>query len=354
MSRRVRQDEPGAWHHVMNRGIARRSIVENRRDARYFLSQLARAIRAGWFEVHAYTILTTHFHMLIKSTTGEMWRGMRRLENGYVRWFNRAHRRDGSLLRGRFYSKRIESDHYWKTVVRYIDLNAVSARISFGKGIYPYCSAYHYARSSGPPWLSRYEVESMVRCISRNQTYRSSDYVTYFGTGLSSVESKLVEARHNLGIEDQASLDDLIGAAPNKVRAWMKRKALLADGTSPGLPIAEPNTLLKVIFDRLEDAPTRQVKLNGKQRDSALFIKAGLLRWACGITFQEIADRLGCSTSTAHQWVRYHSLLMSRIKDYLECSASIIEETISRDWNDSKPIRIQPHQEDMKELFPKN
>jgi hypothetical protein len=52
----------------MNRGISRRTVFEDVCDVRYFLSCLARAIRAGWIEVHAYCLMTTHFHLFVRST----------------------------------------------------------------------------------------------------------------------------------------------------------------------------------------------------------------------------------------------------------------------------------------------
>ena len=70
MARRPRLDCEGAWHHVMNRGIARRPIFEGRGDIRFFLSRVARAVRRGELEVHAYCVLPTHFHMLVRSPAG--------------------------------------------------------------------------------------------------------------------------------------------------------------------------------------------------------------------------------------------------------------------------------------------
>ena len=51
MPRRPRYDAPGRLHHVMNRGIARRTVFETRADIRYFLALLAREVRAGRLEV---------------------------------------------------------------------------------------------------------------------------------------------------------------------------------------------------------------------------------------------------------------------------------------------------------------
>ena len=61
MARRSREDEPGSWHHVTNRALARRSFFEARADIRMFLSGVARAMRRGQIEVHAWCVLTTHF-----------------------------------------------------------------------------------------------------------------------------------------------------------------------------------------------------------------------------------------------------------------------------------------------------
>jgi len=65
----------------MNRGIARRTVFENQRDVRFFLSRLARAVRAGWIEVHAYCVRTTHFHLLVQSQDPGLSRTMQRVLN---------------------------------------------------------------------------------------------------------------------------------------------------------------------------------------------------------------------------------------------------------------------------------
>ena len=45
MVRADRRDTPGSWHHVVNRGVARRSVFEDRADFRFFLPRLARVGR---------------------------------------------------------------------------------------------------------------------------------------------------------------------------------------------------------------------------------------------------------------------------------------------------------------------
>src|SRR5438552_17254877 len=108
----ARHDAPGSLHHIFNRGIARRTVFETRRDARYFLSLLAREVRRGAIRVHAYALMTTHFHLLLESVRGEISESIRRVCVEYVRWFNRLRRRDGALFRGRFGSRRVASERY--------------------------------------------------------------------------------------------------------------------------------------------------------------------------------------------------------------------------------------------------
>ena len=94
---RHRTESPGAWHHVMNHGVARRMVIEGRRDAGEFLVGVRRVVEEGLLEVHAYCLMGTHFHMLVRSPRGELSRAMMLVQNLYARWFNRGRRRDGPL-----------------------------------------------------------------------------------------------------------------------------------------------------------------------------------------------------------------------------------------------------------------
>jgi len=332
MAQRERFDEPWAWHHVMNRGLARRTIAETRRDARYFLSRLARAVRAGWFEVHAYSLLNTHFHLLLRSPRGEMWRGMRLFQNGYVRWFNRMRQRDGSLLRGRFRSKRIRSNTYWRTVVRYIDQNAASARISHHGTAYPYSSAYHYLRASGPPWLTRDEVEDVVRSCYIKVGYKPSAYRTFFGTPLEKIEDRLIDARMTSNIEGRDPLDELMNAAPSKVRAWMMKKANLADGTEAGFPLAAPQTIARKLLGYAAGSPAWNLTIEGKNLDGWKPMLAGLLRCSCGLTYSQIAGYCQCSDSTIRGRLQRHTLLMRSGGEYADKAAIVLASSMRKSW----------------------
>ena len=81
MGQRVRSDYPGALHHVINRGMARRPLFEGRAEARYFLAQLARQVRFGRLEIIAYSLMTSHFHLFVRCSVGELSEALRQATN---------------------------------------------------------------------------------------------------------------------------------------------------------------------------------------------------------------------------------------------------------------------------------
>ena len=163
MPRAPRNDEPGAWFHVMNRALARRTAFPDRRSIRIFPALLATSVRSSRMEIHAFTMMSTHYHLLVRSPIGEMSEAMRRTQNLYVRWFNRQLRRDGPLFRGRFLSKRIDSLDYRRAVVRYIAANAVAARLFPRSEDYPFASAAHHIEGKTPAWLQSEWISGEAR-----------------------------------------------------------------------------------------------------------------------------------------------------------------------------------------------
>ena len=333
MSQRYRFDERGAWLHAMNRGVARRTIFESRADMRFFLACLAKAVRAGWFEVHAYALLATHFHLLLRSLVGESWRGLRLVQNAYARRFNTQRRRDGPLFRGRFCSKRIRSDRYWMTVVRYIDQNAPSAGLVGCPELWPFGSAADYlGRSRGPPWLERSVIESVAAGGSGEgvdpETYRS-----LFSSPLSDLQRSAVERRLQSSADVDDAFDDLVGAAPPRVAAWMRRKALLADGTSPGVPVVQAASLEAALAERCPIPRGTSEPSDGALSREWTAVRAGFLRHCAGATYREIALRLGCSEAAAHGRVRAFSGVVERARPCAQMAVDGLVATLAADWS---------------------
>lgn len=312
MGRHARFDEPGAWHHVMNRGIAKRTLFENELDIRTFLSRLALTVRAGKLEVHAYCVLTTHFHLLLRSPDEQLSEALQFIQNSYSRWFNRSRKRDGPLYRGRFRSKRVDSEEYRLHLVSYIDDNAVQAGLAETPAAYPHASAYFYAQSEGPIWLERNWVEAVVKRLARANSYEPGAYAKTFGVPLPEGLRRLVERRIELQSAGMDPLDDLIGAAPLSVLEWMRRKARLADGTEVGLPVCDGADVGVIVADERTRVGAWLLDGPGRRSDGWKVLEVALLRQLCGATLAEAGERTGTTINGAHKRFARHQLALEK------------------------------------------
>ena len=122
-------------------------------------------------------------------------------------------------------------------------------------------------------------------------------------------------------------LDELVSAAPAQVVDWMRRKARLADGTSPGLPVASVSSVAAAV----EGIEIEACDLG--RRSPTTVLLAGLVRELAGARIDEIADLIGCSSSAAARYVRLHrGLLQSEAEaDYQRRAGEAAQRALA-DW----------------------
>ncbi|QDU85082.1 Transposase IS200 like protein [Planctomycetes bacterium Pla163] len=323
MARTPRYDAPGLWHHVYNRGIARRPIFETVRDKRAFLAALAWQVRRGTLEVHAFSILATHYHLLIRSPDGSLSAAMQWVQTSYSRYFNRRRKRDGALVRGRFGSKLVEGGTYRRNLVRYIDNNVVVAGIGDDPCNYPFGSAWHYARSRGAPWLERSWVESDQMRRDELEAFSPKRYRERACAGIpdsvrESIERRVRGRRHERGTEE--SLDRPAGRVVERLR----RSANIADGGTAWLPLTSLPALVAEVDRVSASAASGDELLRGS-------LLVGLGRQLVGATQLELATRLDISISTCR---RLASVFGERLTTDLAYSALVesVVRTLQADW----------------------
>lgn len=113
----------------MNRGVNHQSIFSEEMDYEYFLEILRKTKELYPFEIHAYCLMTNHYHLLIETKDDEIWKIMKMINLFYVRYYNTKYQRDGTLFRGRYKSCCINNDTYFLQTSRYICLNPVKAKM---------------------------------------------------------------------------------------------------------------------------------------------------------------------------------------------------------------------------------
>jgi putative transposase len=160
MARPLRIEYPGAIYHVLSRGDRREAIVKDNADRTLFLDILGRTCgRTGW-EIHAYCLMSNHFHLVVETPRSNLSAGMQWLLGSYTQGFNRRHRLSGHLFGGRYKALLVDGRQgtYFRQVCDYVHLNPVRAGMIGSEAAVPSyplssCAAYLRAKSKRPAWL---------------------------------------------------------------------------------------------------------------------------------------------------------------------------------------------------------
>lgn len=123
MARPLRLVYPGALYHITARGNERKEIFRSDDDRSAFLSILAQAVERYRLILHAYVLMSNHYHLLLETEEGNLPLAIRHLNGLYTGYFNRSHRRVGHLFQGRYKAILIEKESYLLELSRYIHLN---------------------------------------------------------------------------------------------------------------------------------------------------------------------------------------------------------------------------------------
>ena len=145
MARLPRLTVPGYPHHIIQRGNNRQPVFAVDADYETLLSMLDEHAREKSVALHAYVLMSNHFHLLATPETADgIPQMMQAVGRRYVRYFNQRQARTGTLWEGRYRSTLIQAERYLVACMVYMDLNPVRARMVASPIDYPWSSHRHY------------------------------------------------------------------------------------------------------------------------------------------------------------------------------------------------------------------
>ncbi len=150
MPRRPRIDLAG-YHHVINHGVNRSDIFVEDNDYEVFLGIVCKACKAYGVVLHDYCLMSNHFHLLVETCRENLSLFMKHINSNYAIYANKKQKRSGHFWQGRFYSRYINSEAYYYTLIRYIEQNPIEAGLASRVGEYPYTLAALIANGQTPP-----------------------------------------------------------------------------------------------------------------------------------------------------------------------------------------------------------
>lgn len=208
-----------SYYHLYNRGVEKRIIFKDKADYKVFLSYLknylsppvdisqlrettnikdpnlivlAKSLKNYCKEISllAYCLMPNHFHLLIKQkerTSVASFMGS--LGTRYTMYFNKRHKRIGTLFQGTYKAAIVKKDEYLVHLSRYIHINPMKRNRSL---VNSYSSYADYLRLRNTSWVNPKPVLDFFRRekifgLKRTNTYKYfvekhiSDYAALLG-----------------------------------------------------------------------------------------------------------------------------------------------------------------------------
>jgi len=143
MPRKKRIKIPG-YYHIVSRGVERRNIFLEPKDYDKFLELLVDMKKIYNIKIHAYCLMTNHYHILLETIDENISDAIKYLNSFYSIYFNKEYKRVGHLWQGRFSSYFLYDDaHFW-IVAKYIERNPIKAKMVDNIDRYKYQSFYQW------------------------------------------------------------------------------------------------------------------------------------------------------------------------------------------------------------------
>lgn len=156
MARKPRFEFEGAIYHIISRGNDRKDVFEGRSAAAFEKTIFETCEKCGW-RLHAYVIMSNHYHMALETPGANLVDGMRWLQGTFGNRLNACRKERGQVFQSRYKSLVIEEGRSLLGLVNYIHLNPVRA------GMVPLDSLREYASSSFPKFFEKRVKEPLVR-----------------------------------------------------------------------------------------------------------------------------------------------------------------------------------------------
>ncbi|MGF1449369.1 MAG: transposase [Opitutales bacterium] len=152
MARAPRIVFPGADYHVLSRGNYRKDLFTADVHGAAFLKTLLLLCQERGWRLHAYAVMSNHFHLCLRTPQADLPEGMQWLLSTFAARFNRFRGVTGHVFQGRYKALVIEPGPHLLRVVDYIHLNPVRAEVVSLQRLCAHrlCSYGRFAREQDP------------------------------------------------------------------------------------------------------------------------------------------------------------------------------------------------------------
>lgn len=299
MGRSLRIEYPGAYYHVTSRGNERKDVFKSQKDREQFLQYLESAVNRYGAVIHAYCLMSNHYHLLLETPAGNVSKIMQHINGAYTNYFNVKRKRSGHLFQGRYKAIVIEADEYAQHLSRYIHLNPVRTSMVDRPEEYRWSSYLEY-----------------VGIRKRPQWLETSLILDYFGKGDERFGNYRKFVEELLGRDYESPLSAVVAAT------ILGSESFVSDLTERHVDGKQHDRELAAAR-KLMTKPSLQTILEGVQgisTSSRITKNAGI--YLChrysGAGLKEIGEQFGIKESAVSQSSRRFAQVLERDKELLK------------------------------------
>jgi REP element-mobilizing transposase RayT len=140
MAYKPRIELAGGYYHASCKAVDDIVIFRDELDRYSFLQLLEKELQRTAWSLLEYTVMSTHYHFVLRLREPTLSSGFQHLNGSYARWFNKRYGRRGAAWSARYDSRLLESDGHLREALRYDARNAVRAGICDRPEDWPWCS----------------------------------------------------------------------------------------------------------------------------------------------------------------------------------------------------------------------
>ena len=164
MGRAPRADEAGGIYHALNRGNARQPIFFKDADYEAFERIIAEGLLKFPIDLIAYQWMKNHWHMVLSPhENGGMGQFLRWVTLTHTQRYHAHHKTAGygHVYQGRFKSFPVQADEHFHVVCRYVERNALTARLVKKAEDYRWGSLYSWLGGDCPVELASWPIRRL-------------------------------------------------------------------------------------------------------------------------------------------------------------------------------------------------
>jgi len=178
MSRPLRISFDNAVYHITARGNRKEKIFYSDEDRKVFLQKMGQTFLKYSFLCYAYCLMDNHYHLFIRTSSGNISQGMHYLNASYANYFAAKYKTNGPLFQGRYKSLLVDEDNYALTLSSYIHLNPLRVGVAKKLEEYTWSSLLDYLGKRKKE-LKKLDTQFILAQLNTNLTQSRTIYKRY-------------------------------------------------------------------------------------------------------------------------------------------------------------------------------